>query len=74
MVGEVVEFAGLEMKGFGDEADLDFCIRILLLAQESEKFSKMERGGVADDGSIVGQLGDLPSIGDGVLKISGGID
>ena len=54
MVGEVVEFAGLEMKGFGDEADLDFCIRVLLLAQESEKFSKMKRGGVADDGSIVG--------------------
>ena len=74
MVGEVVEFAGLEMKGFGDKADLNFGVCVVLLAQESEKFSEMERGGVADDGSIVGQFGNLAGIGDGVLKISGGID
>ena len=74
MGGEIVEFAGLEVKRFGNEADLNFCICVLLLAQKSEKFSEMERGGVADDGSIVGQFGNLAGIGDGVLKISGGID
>lgn len=74
MVGEEVKFSSLKVEGVGNEADLNFGICVLLLAQEFEKFSKMERGGIADDGGIVRELGDLTGIGDGVLQIPGGID
>ena len=32
MVGEVVKFSGLKVEGFGDKADLNFGVCVLLLA------------------------------------------
>ena len=74
VVGEVVKFSGLKGEGFGDKADLDFGVGVLLLAEESEKSAEVEGGVVANDGSVLRELGNFTGIGDGVLQISRGID
>ena len=74
MGGEVVEFAGLETEGFGEEADLDFGGGVALLAKETEDSAPVERGDVADDGSVLGKFRNLTGIGVGVVKIAGGVD
>ena len=74
MGGEVVKFSGLKVEGFGDKADLNFGAGVLLLSKESQKSAKMKGGGVANDGSVGGQLGDFAGVGDGVCKVTGGID
>ncbi len=74
MGGEVVKFSGLKVEGFGDKADLNFGAGVLLLPKESQKSAKMKGGGVANDGSVGGQLGDFAGVGDGVCKVTGGID
>ena len=74
MGGEVVEFAGLETEGIWEEADLDLGGGIALLTEEAEEAAPMEGGDVADDGGVLGQLGDLTGIGIGVVKVTGGID
>ena len=74
MGGEVVEFAGLKVEGVRSETDLDFGVGVLLLAEESEKSAKVEGGVVANDGSVLRELGNFTGIGDGVLQISRGID
>ncbi len=71
---EVVKFACLEVKGFRNKADLNFGAGVLLLPKESQKSAEMEGGGVANDGSVGGQLGDFAGVGDGVCKVTGGID
>ena len=72
--GEIVKFSGLKVEGFGDKADLDFGVGVLLLAEESEKSAEVEGGVVANDGSVLRELGNFTGIGDGVLQISRGID
>ena len=74
MGGEVVKFSGLKMEGLRDKADLNFGVGILFLAEESKKSAEVEGGGVANDGCVLGQLGNFTGIGDGVLQISRGID
>ena len=74
MGGEVVEFAGLETEGFGEEADLDLGGGVTLLTKETENPAPMEGGDVADDGGVLGQFCDLTGIGVGVIEIAGGVD
>ena len=74
MGGEVVEFASLKVEGVGSETDLDFGVTVLFLPKKAEQFTEMKRGDIADDGSVVGELGDFASVGDGVCKVTGGID
>ena len=71
---KVVKFSGLKVEGFGDKADLNFGAGVLLLPKESQKSAEMEGGGVANDGSVGGQLGDFAGVGDGVCEVTGGID
>jgi len=71
---KVVKFACLEVKGFRNKADLNFGAGVLLLPKESQKSAEMKGGGVANDGSVGGQLGDFAGVGDGVCKVTGGID
>ena len=71
---KVVKFSGLKVEGFGDKADLNFGAGVLLLPKESQKSAEMKGGGVANDGSVGGQLGDFAGVGDGVCKVTGGID
>ena len=74
MGGEIVKFASLKVEGVGSEADLDFGVGVLLLAEESEKSAKVKGGVVANDGSVLRELGNFTGIGNGVLQISRGID
>ena len=74
MGGEVVKFASLKVEGVGSETDLDFGVTVLLLPKEAEQFTKMKRGDIANDGRVIGELGDFACITDGVFEISGGID
>ena len=74
MGGEVVKFSGLKVEGFGDKADLNFGVGILFLAEESKKSAEVEGGVVANDGSVLGELGNFTGIGDGVLQIASGVD
>jgi hypothetical protein len=71
---KVVKFSGLKVERFGDKADLNFGAGVLLLPKESQKSAKMKGGGVANDGSVGGQLGDFAGVGDGVCEVTGGID
>lgn len=71
---KVVKFSGLKVEGFGDKADLNFGAGVLLLPKESQKSAKMKGGGVANDGSVGGQLGDFAGVGDGVCEVTGGIN
>ena len=72
--GEIVKLAGLEAEGFGEEADLHLGGGVALLTEESEEPAPVERGNVADDGSVLRQLGNLAGIGEGVVEIAGGVD
>ena len=74
MGGEVVKFSGLKVEGLRDKADLDFGVGVLLLAEKSEKSAEVEGGVVANDGSVLGELGNFTGIGDGVLQIARGVD
>ena len=74
MGGEVVEFASLKVEGVGPEINLDFGVTVLLLPKKAEQFTKMKRGDIADDGSVIGEFGDFTCITNGVLEISGSID
>ena len=71
---EVVEFASLKVEGVRSETDLDFGATVLFLPKKAEQFTKMKRGDIADDGSVIGEFSDFACITDGVLKISGSID
>ena len=44
------------------------------MSQEAEHAAPMERSDVADDGSVLGQFGDLARIRVGVVEITGGVD
>lgn len=74
MGGEVVKFAGLEAERFGEEADLEFGGGFRFLSQEAEHAAPVERSNVADDGSVLGQFGNLARIRIGVVEITGGVD
>ena len=72
--GEVIELAGLQAEGFGEEADLDLGGGVTLLAKETEESAPVKGGDVADDGGVLGQFCDLTGIGVGVIEIAGGVD
>ena len=74
MGGEVVEFASLKVEGVWPEINLDFGVTLLLLPKEAEQFTKIKRGDIADDGSVIGEFGDFACITDSVFEISGSID